>query len=205
MRLVDERCRLPLPAGDAFLLRSGRAAAVDESAERSLPLQELGPVHRRAVAGNQSHERRRRHFFQRLLPPVGAGGIHERHDVDHQIANDRQPRLRIVEPQVRLGYRIGRDMDVELAPGDSQRRRFRDRNRRSQRVGIVDARPATEDLRPLVSWRIGIGQPLVGLLAPASQKALERPFDRRRRRRVRRDKSGGCRGSRSCDRDANGC
>ena len=172
------------PAGDAVGLVGGRSAAVDEVGERRLPLQEFGAVHRPAPWPGISVTNGVRSISSSAFSQPSGQAV----SMNGTMSTTRSPTiasfaLGIVKPQVGLGRREWRDMDVELAAGDLHRAATAVTGRVGRSVsGLIDRRQRPRRICAFCS-AASSGRPAA--CRPASRLLLEeadqRPVDRGRR------------------------
>ena len=120
------------------------------------------------MAGDQRRERDGGDVAERLAPAVGAGGVHEGHEADDEVADDRGAGLAVVEPDVALGRGELGEVDVERAPGDGHSPGLRDDMVGPDAVRVIDDRDAALELvaRPQAGFRVG--EHLVGVARGSS-------------------------------------
>ena len=202
----DEAGRVAPPAGDAVGAGPVRLPAIDKGAIGRAPGLEGGPVHRRAMAGDQRRERRRRDPVQRRAPARRAGRVHERHRPDDEIADDRQPRGGIVEPDVTLGRGMGRQVHLQAATGDGPCAGARDRPGRPQPLGMIHGVEAALDLGTHALRNLPRRERLLGPAAALRRRSRSaRPRWHCWRRAARSERRRGSRCCRCCDRGASAC
>ena len=130
------------------------------------------------MTGDQARERHLGDLRQRFAPAVRAGGIHERHDIDDEVADDRDLGAWIVEPDVPFGRRELREVDVERPPGDGHPARFRDHMIGPDALGMIDHRPPADQLVARRGGGLGIGEHLVGVGAAVLEEGRQRALER---------------------------